>query len=622
MDRRLLHHYNAELSHLRRMGQEFAREFPKVASGLAIDVTPCPDPYVERLLEGFAFLAARVQLKMEAEFPRFTQALLESVYPHYLAPTPSMTVVRMTPDLNEGSLAQGFEVPRNTLLRSNPVGRASTPCDFRTAHGVTLWPLRIAEAEYHTQDLAQLDLPAELRARAALRVRIESTAGLPMRALSLSSLTLHLAGDDPRVRSRLYEQLFSRATDLVVQTPSPRKRIREVVRDWRRPVGFDDESALLPFGARSFQGYRLLKEYFTLPERFLFVEVQGLRAAVDRCTENQLDLIFPFTAGDLDLERAVDARSFALFCTPAVNLFTREADRIHLTDGHFEHQVVPDRTRPLDFEVYQVRSVTGIGANSQEVREFAPFYLARDAEAEGGTSGYFGMHRVPRTPSERERRLGRRSVTYPGSEVYLSLVDAHNSPLRSDLRQLAVRTFCTNRDLPLHLPPDAQFTWDVGAPIESVQAITPPTAPRPSWAEGDTSWRLISHLCLNYLSLADTDERAGAQALRELLRLYADLSEPQLRRQVEQGVRSVATRPLTRRVPTPGPITFARGLEVTVLLEELAFEGTGVFVLAAVLERFFARYVSINSFTEMVLKTPERGEVMRWPARIGQKNVI
>jgi type VI secretion system protein ImpG len=623
MDRRLLHHYNAELSHLRRMGQEFAREFPKIASGLAIDVTPCPDPYVERLLEGFAFMAARIQLKMEAEFPRFTHSLLESVYPHFLAPTPSMAIVQMSPDLREGTLAEGFEVPRHTMLRSAAVGRGATACEFSTAHAVTLWPLKIVEAAYHTQDLAQLGLPQELKARAAVRIRIESTGGVAMKALAMDSLTLHITGNDPRVRARLYEQIFTRALDLVIQPPTTvRHRVQEVVSDWRVPVGFEDDEALLRFDSRSFNGYRLLKEYFTLPERFQFVELRGLRPAVARCLGTQLDLIIPFSVGDLDLERAVTADNFALFCTPAINLFSREADRIYLNDSAFEHQVIPDRTRPLDFEVYQVRSVTGIGISSEETQEFSPFYLARDAEVDARVSAYFGVHRVPRTLSERERMFGPRSVSYPGSEVYLSLVDARNAPLKSDVRQLSVKTLCTNRDLPLHLPQDAEFNWDIGAPLESVRALTPPTPPRPSWAEGDASWRLISHLCLNYLSLVDTDERAGAQALREMLRLYSDLGEPQFRRQVEQGVRSVATKPITRRVMTPGPITFARGLEVTVVLEELAFEGTGVFLLASVLDRFFSRYVSMNSFTEMVLKTPERGEVMRWPTRIGRRTTI
>nr|MCU0808986.1 type VI secretion system baseplate subunit TssF [Candidatus Contendobacter sp.] len=209
-------------------------------------------------------------------------------------------------------------------------------------------------------------------------------------------------------------------------------------------------------------------------------------------------------------------------------------------------------------------------------------------------------------------------------EVYLSLVDADEAPYRGNLRQLAVTTLCTNRDLPLHMPVglgQTDFTLASGAPVRAVRCLAGPTKPRPSHAQGDTAWRLISHLSLNYLSLADTDARQGAVALRELLALYGDLAEAAVRKQID-GVNSVQAVPVTRRAPIPGPIAFARGLEVTVNLDEAAFEGSGIFLLGSVLEQFFAKYASINSFTETVVKSTERGEIIRWPARIGRRHTL
>ena len=397
-------------------------------------------------------------------------------------------------------------------------------------------------------------------------------------------------------------------------------------------VGFEDNQALLPYGPRSFQGYRLLHEYFAFPQRFLQVQVSGLGNAVKRCADQQMDVIILLKQADLALENALDAQNFALFCSPAINLFPKRADRIHLSDRFSEFQVIPDRTRPLDFEVYQITGVTGHGTRADQDQEFSPFYRARDEEGLAGA--YYSVNRVPRVASSKEQRQGPRS-RYPGTELYLSLVDAKAAPYHSELRQLSVQTYCTNRDLPLTVPVGrggSDFSMDVGAPVVGIKSVSgQPTPPRASVAEGEMAWRIISHLSLNYLSLTDvgvptaagatapTGGMNGAAALRDLLKLYADTTEPATRKQVE-GLKNISSKPVIRRVNTPGPIAFARGLEVTVQLDEAAFEGTGVCLLGAVLERFFAKYVSLNSFTETVVKTVDRGEVMRWPARIGLRH--
>jgi type VI secretion system protein ImpG len=278
---------------------------------------------------------------------------------------------------------------------------------------------------------------------------------------------------------------------------------------------------------------------------------------------------------------------------------------------------------PLDFEVHSVTEVQGYGATSDREQEFLPFYSLSDLAGRNDRRAYYSVHRSPRVLSASQRRVGPRS-SYIGSEVYIALVDANEAPYSTDLRQLAVGTLCTNRDLPLQMPlglRHTDFTLESGAPVQAVRCVAGPTKPRPSFAEGDTAWRLISHLSLNYLSLVDSDDGKGAVALRELLTLYAEVGDAALGKQIE-GLRSVEARPITRRLPGPGPVTFGRGLELTVTFEEASFGGTGVFLLGAVLERFFARYVSMNSFTETVVRTAERGEVMRWPARSGQRQLI
>jgi type VI secretion system protein ImpG len=622
----MIGYYNQELQHLREVGGEFAREFPKIAGRLNLDEFTCADPYVERLLESFAFMAARVQLKIDAEFPRFTQSLLETLYPSYLAPIPSMTIVQMLPDTADSSLAPGSVVTRGTGLRSQMGKGEQTACEYRTSQDVTLLPLKVSDARYYTRELASLEIPTSAEARAGVRIRLGAGAGSDFNQINLDSLTFFIRAA-PEAQMRLYEQLFGHCCGIAVHRLGKNTGQTILPRTCLKPVGFENAEALLPVDARGFSGYRLLQEYFAFPQRFMFFKLTGLTAAAKRCGGSELDLTILFDEPDLRLENNVDATNFALFCTPAINLFPKRCDRIHLSDRATEYQVVADRTRQRDFEIYSITRVTGHGSTSDQEQEFRPFYSAHSGETEG--RAFFSLNRVPRMLSTNEVRQGQRSK-YAGSETYLSLVDADAAPFNPDLRQLAVEAMCTNRDLPLFVPVGrgtTDFSVDVGAPVVSVKCIAGvPTTPHPSHAHGEFSWRLISHLSLNYLSLIDDDRgpegnSPGAAALRDLLKLYGDAAEPQIRRQID-GVKSITSKPIQSRVPTPGPITFARGLELTLTFDEAAFEGTGVFLLGSVLEQFFSRYVSINSFTQTIANTMERGEIMKWPARLGRRGVL
>ncbi|WP_448650712.1 type VI secretion system baseplate subunit TssF [Pseudomonas fluorescens] len=625
MNAKLLRYYERELAHLREVGGEFARDYPKVAGRLGLETYACADPYVERLLEGFSFLAARVQLKIDAEFPRFTNHLLELVYPQYLAPTPSMAVVQLQPDMSEGSLAAGFNVPRDTALHSQLGKGDQTACEFRTAHDVTLWPVEMIEARYFAcgAQVAGIDLSRLGGVKAALRLRLRVGAGLTFSDLALDSLPLHIRGGEA-MPSRILEQLLAQAAGVLLMP------VQEHV-DWHqflpksaiRSVGYSDSEALLPSGPRSFQGYRLLQEYFAMPQRFMFAEVAGLANSVSRCSAEQLDVIVLFKKLDPVLEQSLSAANFGLYCTPAINLFPMRTERVHLSDQQSEYHVIPDRTRPMDYEIYQIEAVTGYGSGAEASQTFESFYRANDLHARTPPNAFYQVRRDARVLSEQQRRQGPRS-SYIGSELFLSLVDAQEAPHRSDLRQLGIDTLCSNRDLVLSMPVGSgrtDFSVESGAPVQSVRCVAGPTIPAPSFAEGETAWRLVSHLSLNYLSLLDQDKEQGATALRDLLRLYCRVDDEAAHKQIE-GLRSVTAESIVRRLPLPGPITYGRGLQVCVTLDESAFEGAGVFVLGSVLEQFFAKYVSLNSFTETVIKSTARGVIMQWPARVGRCEIL
>jgi type VI secretion system protein ImpG len=628
MDPRLLQYYNLELQHLRETGAEFAQQFPKIAARLGMHGLEVADPYVERLLEGVAFLAARVQLKIDAEFPRFTQALLEIIYPHFLAPTPSMLVAQLKADPNDPNVAAGPTVPRGSTLFGALSEADATACEFRTAQDVTLWPLEVQSAAYFSfaPDLPLTALPIADRIKGGLRIRLKTTAGLKFAQLKADRLRFYLTGRDD-VANKLYELLLGSGLGTLVM---PVKMSAGLPR-WHdllpatsvQPVGFADTDALLPVTLRSFQGYRLLQEYFAFPQRFRFVEIGGLSRALKRIDGDQAEIVVLLRRGEPPLESMVDGSNLALGCTPAINLFHKRADRIHVNESAHEYHVVADRTRPLDFEIYEVTNVVGHGSGTESDQQFLPFYSAYSSDQEHQQSAYYTTRREPRLVTAAAQRRGTRT-SYVGTEVFLSLVDSSQAPFSGDLRQLSIQALCTNRDVVLQMPIGlgaTDLTLDVAAPVASIRVIAGPSRPYAPLADGAVSWRAISHLSLNYLSLVQSNPQEGAAALRDLLELYAASSDVSARKQIE-GIRKVEVDRIVRRLQGAGPLAFGRGLEIAVQIDELAFEGGSAFLFGAVLDRYFARHVSINSFTETVLRTDARREINRWSLEPGARPTL
>lgn len=623
MNPRFLEHYQRELQFVREMGMEFAKRHPKIAAGLDLGGTECADPYVERLLESFAFLTARIQLKMEAEFPRFTQHLLEMVYPHYLAPLPSMALVQFNPDLQGGVAEQGFLIPKQTRLFSNTSIKGRAKCEFRTAHELRLWPIQMSEAGYLPPGAAMRYAGPNIRnVKSAIRLRVDTVLDFPFRQLPMDRLPIYLHGIGA-LPLQLYELIFGHAVAVVAQPAATSPAWREKLDNALNPVGFSAEEALLPYRSSSFQGYRLLQEYFALPQRFMFFELAGLQSALCRCEETSLEIVILLDAAKPELEDLVSKDNFILNCTPAINLFPKRADRIHLNQRNAEYQIIVDRTALSDYEVHTVTEVVGYGSGTTVEQMFRPFYSLHSDSVAAVGSAYYTVQRQPSLDSTLNV-TGRLKADYLGSEVSLSLVDSNTAPYHSDLKQLGVTALCTNRDLPMLLlmgEGDSDFGLEISAPVISVNCLVKPTDPKASRPDGEHAWRLISHLSLNYLSLINNDEQQGAVALRELLRLYGDLADSAMAKQID-GLLSIQSRPVVLRVPVAGPMCFGRGVEITVILDESAFSGAGAFLLGAVLEKFFSKYVSLNSFTQVIVKTRERGEIMRWPVRTGTRTLI
>lgn len=625
MDRVFLEYYEEELTHIRALAAEFADMHPAVARNLSLDTVPCPDPYVERLLDGVAYLAARTRLKLDAERGRFARNVLDTLYPDLVAPTPAAGMARLVPGQQVQTMLKGHTVTRGTRLVSGLRPGVSTRAVYATAQDVTLWPLEIAATGY-LQDRSALSaagLPPEATAdaAAAFSVTVGRVGKATLSALALDRLDLHFANRSNA--ASLFDAVFGSVGTALAR---PDGRGGEVFRlGPPAMVGIDDREALLPPTRPTFEGFRLLREYFVLPERFHFARVEGLSPAV-RLSAERIEILFPLGRPAPELA-GVRPADLALFVTPVVNLFEREC-AVFEVDGRRTRQVIhADRTKPRDYEIYRILRVEDADAEGPDAAIPALFGLGQNA---AGGGWVHSAERRSRRPNEEERRLGQTRTSYVGDDVFLSLSrPAGGGPARP-IRHVAVTALCTNRDLPI-LDDTPSLAPETADPIAAVQLTGAVRPPRPSLSPAfptgvaaetradEVAWRLVSQLSLNFLSLAQ--EGRGADPLHAALELYADRGDPALARHVRSIVR-VESRPVLERLPIAGPLCFGRGTEVTLHVDRGVLAGHSALLLSALLARLFSRYASVNSFVRTRTRLVQQQEDVPWPMAPGNRGLI
>ncbi|CAG9170670.1 hypothetical protein LMG23992_01712 [Cupriavidus laharis] len=626
MDPQLLDYYNRELVYMRELAGEFAQQHPKVARRLGMHGTEVADPYVERLIEAFCFLSARTQIKLDAEFPRFTQRLLEVIYPNYVAPTPSIAVAQFRPSQSEGDFARGVEVPRGAEVNAAQAPGEKTACQFRTTQPLTLWPIEITEARLTgiPPDIQGLEryVPAHVSVQGALRLRLRCTRDATFDQLpGLDHLPVYLSGDD-QIASHLFELLHSASTStLVAPAGAMGERPCAVTQDAVSYVGMGPGEGALPLQSNSFHGHNLLHEYFACPQRFYFFGLNKLAQGLSRIRGREAELVVLLSKPPGSLASHVDRDQFALFCTPVVNLFPKRTDRIEITPGRAEFHLLADRQHPLDFEIYTIQQLGGQKSQHSASIDFQPLFATLNSD-EGNHGRYFSLRRERRLISEQARKYGTRTA-YVGTEVFVSLVDQNEAPHPDALRHLSVSSLVTNRDLPNLVPRNglSDLTPAASIPVEGIGLIRAPSPPRPPFADGEMAWRLIRLLGFNYLALTDLDHRTGGQGLRDMLRLFVANDDRAHLGQVQSLIASKVA-PVMRRLPGNGPLIYGRGIQCQLTVDESGFSGISPYLFGVVLEHFLARHVSVNVFTETELHSMQRGLVHRWPVRMGGRSVV
>ena len=616
----LLHYYERELSFIRREMGDFAESYPAIAGQLLIEPDKCEDPHVERLIEAFAMLTARVQMRLDDEFPEITEAFLSLLQPHYLAPVPSLTIVQMEADADRSEATTGMVIPRHSQLHTQPVG--GVRCRFRTCFPITLWPVKVSGVDVISLDKGSPLSPPE--AVAAIRIQLETRGSHPFSELALDSLRFFFDGN-ATIAHKLYELFFRNPLGMIVR---PRRSDTETSRvgggsvflspDHIRPVGFAADEGLLEYGGSGHLGHRLVQEYFCFPDKFLFADLAGLDSRVLAGMDREMEILILLDKLPLDLESGLSEENLKLGCSPAANLFPHAADPLILEHTRSEYRIIPDGHHPRGFEVNSILKVETVDPSSGQTREFRPFYALRHGDDREQEVAFWQASRRP---------SGVKGD--PGTELYLTLVGGRGETLHEKPGEtLMVQVLCSNRDMPELLPLGSrggEFRIEGQPGVARINTLRKPTSVLRLPEGGDTFWRLISLLSLNHLSLLETSggrQDEGPVAFREMLSLLDFAGTPVTRQRIN-GLVGLDWRGVLRQITVPEGRLLTRGIEVTLELDEARFTGSGVFLFAAVLERFLAHYTSLNSFTQTVAKVRQRQEVLkRWPPRAGETPLV
>ena len=640
------------------MGKEFAAQYPKIASRLALDTTDIPDPYVERLLEGVSFLTARTQLKLDAEYPRFVQRILEVVYPDFINQKPAAAIVNLEPTSQYNADVINL-LERGKILRSLPIDEFKVSCPFSVTKTTEILPLRIEKAKY-TDSIGYLPntLPAlkqssSKKVQSALRLDFSLSVLGACSEMLPDELSIFLGTELSKSSSLLF-LLASECVGVVCHS-------YENPKQWFYPLpttpehrGFREDEALSFNLDKSVSAFRIMQEYSRLPEKFLFISQKNIKQAVQQAEkkghlpkvpEHLEDIIndkgvnkkiityrkryfslsFLFSNKIPELTELIGVDDFSVNAVPVINLFRKKSSRFPVNIQDQEHHVVIDRTQPLNYEVYAIEQVKGFDTNNLQTVVFSPMYKAPDIGLfpEAQTQhAYFSARRADRVPSENSAKNGFRS-SYLGSEVFLSLANNQNYAFNSNVQHLSVDAWCTSRDLPLIMPRDGEsdFLIEGFLPVKSIKLISKLTRPQEAVSEDRTLWSFLNQLSLNYLSLLNTDKEDAPVALKELLTVFVFSESDLLKKQIESITR-VETSIINKVVRHYGVAAPIRGINIIVTLDEAQLGGVHPFLFGSVLNHYFRRLVSINSFVQLRIDTLQQGHIATWPSEIGERMII
>ena len=583
-------YYQDELIALRELGKEFAEKNPALAPFLD---TPGRDPDVERILEAFAFLTGRLRQKIDDELPEIVHSLFNLLWPNYLRPIPATSIIRYEPSSNKAGIES---IPRGSIVRSIMV--EGTHCLFKTAYDVEILPIQLIQHSFLEKD-----------GEASLVLKFKAL-GAPLGNIPLSSLRFFIHGE-PAISRTIYYSMVAKTQQvrLVLHDKNGKSAtaLSLSAKECIRPVGFSEEEGLYPYPANTFPGYRILQEYFSLPEKFLFVDVVNLDKGFNRyilsdynhTDEFELHFVMPDLPDSFESFRL---ENWQLFCTPVINLFKMDASPLELDHRQTEYRIIPEPRNPYSYTPYSIDSMGAYG-NTKKADKIYDEFESFEHETSGSNSHLYYRRHI--RPSNKDG----------APETYISFTQhpVISQMLKSET--ITIELTCTNRNLPQKLGvgdiciPDDNSLIDI--PFRNITPVTPPLNPP---LEGDILWRLLSNMSLNYISLT------SISALKSIISAYDfralhDRPRAKILKAILKGMLSISCQQ-TDRLHNGLPI---RGMRTTLVLDQRSFSCEGdMYLFGSVLSEFFALYATVNSFHQLIVVEAKRGEEYQWPSRLGK----
>ena len=591
--------YLDEMDKLQVEGKAFAQNHAHIAGNLDFRGGQTADPQVARLIESFAFLTARLEQQFVDEFPQIPTALLAQLYPQLVAPIPSAAIAHFEVAPEQDRSIAGVVVPRGTGLFATTMDDAE--CRFRTAFDLQLWPIEVVAMDMPApEDLTCLSKRHDVEA--CVRVRLSCMG--PKRIfseLNPKALRFYVDGDR-NGRFRLFDLLCSNLAGIAIVRPGRPETLFVPAKASLRPLGLEADQAMLPYPEAAHHGYRLLQEYFNFPDKFMFLELAGLESG-DLGREGTVELLFLLDSEPVEAIR-IQEQKLRLGCVPIINLFHKTSEPIRLDHFSVDYTLEPEIRDAGTTEIHTVLSVTRSQAGKDRAETIQPYF--------GG---------VPDAGTGSLRWIARRqpasNPAMSGTEVQLSFVDQALNPNVPAEDVLFAQLLCTNRMLARQIPADTHLHIETDLPKESIKCLERPSRPADPPMAGENLWRLVSHLSLNKLSLANLE------ALKQILFLYSGSDENSRKRRQIEGIYSLRTKSVVRRLGDRRWRGFVRGTEIEIRLREENFVGGSAYLFGSVLDRFFALYAGVNSFTELVIyREQDQEEWIRWPARAGDRPLL
>lgn len=595
VDDSLVRYYQEELNYLRLSGKEFSKQYPKIARRLELADGESPDPHVERLLESFAFLTARLSRAIDDRFPQTAQALLSVLYPHLINPIPAMAIAKLQIDGSQVPPDKGHPLPKGTKLLARSI--EDVQCRFQTVYDLHLWPIEIQSVGLVSKDTFIFDKP--LQNHWFLKITLSSKAA-PFSTMSLNDLLVHISCDWVKA-NLLYEALFCEYTDQVyVTTDTETPPISGCTLE---PVGYKRDELALPVPDYSLHHYALFQEYFHFNEKFLFFRINSLQAALKKLPpQNQLHILIPLKNASVFQQNSLDASCFSLNCLPVINLFDRPSDPIRIHHRHLRYRLVPDIRRERTTEIYSIQSVEGIEEKTQRVIQYTPYYSLESHNSI--KDGFWLSQRVP---------AALRGL--PGTDIYLSFINRDFQPIKAKDIIATAKITCTNRYLADQLAPNSLLQPEDKAPLTKITLLNKPASQNYTMLDGESLWMLISQLSSNYLGILDPIQ--GLKTIKDFLYLFASRYPDNPTTSIDD-LRNLTITQVTRRFGHEAWRGFVQGYKVQLEMEKTNHQGGNNLILGTILKEYFGALVNWNSFVECSLNDGKnKGEWMQWQPHPG-----